>query len=159
VLADGDGEGDVLGVGEDEVGDDDGDADAEEDPDADGDAAGDSAGAEDSDGVTVAGEDGLRNSDSEGLIAFGMAITGDADDGRGSADARADADAGELAVGVVSGAPAREWACGASECGTAPVRTKTAAADAATSPPVILADATGRETRCRARRTLPPAPA
>ncbi len=157
VLADGDGvadgEADALAVGEeDAVGD--AGAGEEEDAGADDDAGEDSVGAADSvgaevlDGVTVAAEDGLRNSDGEGLPdAFGVAAAADADDaGRGLRDA------GAVVVGVVSAAPARGWYCGADGRGTAPVRTKTAAADAATSPPVIPADAIGRDRRCRARR-------
>jgi hypothetical protein len=114
VLADGDGEGDALAVGEeDEVGDADADedeeADAGEDPDADGDtdAAGDLAGAGVCDGVTVAGEDGLRNSDSEGLnAAFAPGAAGDTDDDeRGFTDAGA----GAVPAGAASAAPARGW--------------------------------------------------
>jgi len=163
VLADGDGEDDALAVGEeDAVGDAEADADADAeadaDPDAGGDAAGDLAGAGVCDGVTVAGEEGLRNSDSEGLrAAFAPGTAGDTDDDeRGATDAGAVA--GAVAAGVVSAAPARDWLGGADEWGTAPVRTKTAAADAATSPPVIPADATGRERRCRPARPLLPGP-
>ncbi len=142
---------------EDAVGDAEGDADLEDDPDADGDTAaiGDLAAAGDVDRVTAGVVDGLRYCESDGLTyALGTGTTrGTDDDERGDTDA---GDAGDVAVGVVSAAPAFGWACGTRECGTAPVRTKTAAAEAATSPPVIPADATGRERRCRARRPLLP---
>jgi hypothetical protein len=153
-LCDGEGEGDVLPEPEGE-GDGDGDALAEEeegDGDADADAGGeadavrdvlaggDFFGAADLAGTRVAAGDLLRNSDSAGLMyAFAAGTPGRADDsGLGVTDT-CDAEAG-----VVCAAPACDWVCG---WGTAPVRAKTAAAEAATSPPVIHADASGRDRR------------
>jgi hypothetical protein len=149
--SDGDGDGDVVGEALDEEeadgeGDADDDADGEADPVGDVLAGADLAGAADLVGVGVGSPVGagdlLRNSDSAGLMyAFAAGAAGRADDsGLGVTDTC------DTEAGVVCAAPACVWACGASGPG-APVRAKTAAAEAATSPPVIHADASGRDRR------------
>src|SRR5580692_8860608 len=142
-----------VGVG-DADGDGDAEGDAEADGEADGDAEADLAGAADLAGVIVGAVDGLRNSESDGVrYAFGAGAAG-----RVEEDAIGVAGLSAVAAGVVCTDPASGWICGAGGCLTAPVSTKTATAEAATSPPEIPADATGRETRCRARRPTRPDP-
>jgi hypothetical protein len=164
-LWDGEGDGDVLPVPEgdgdgDALPDGEGDGDAEGDPEVDGDADGavdlpgwgDFFGAADLAGNTVAGGEVVRNSDSAGVrYAFGAGAAGRADDsGLGVTDT-CDAEAG-----VVCDPPACDWVCGISDRGPAPVKAKTAAAEAATRPPVMQADASGRDKRrCACRATLP----
>jgi hypothetical protein len=150
-LSVGDGEGDELSVGEgdavgDVLGEEEADGDADDDADAVGDelAGADLAGAGDlvGTGSTVLAGDVLRNSDSAGVMyAFAAGAAGRPDDSAPGVTDTWDAEAG-----VVCAAPACDWACGASGPG-APVRAKTAAAEAATSPPVIQADASGRDRR------------
>jgi len=166
-LWDGEGDGDVLPVSEGDGdgdalwdGEGDGDADAEGDLEVDGDAdgaadllgSGDFFGAADLVGNMVAGGEAVRNSDSAGVrYAFGAGAAGRADDsGLGVTDT-CDAEAG-----VVCDPPACDWVCGISGRGPAPVKAKTAAAEAATRPPVMQADASGRDKRrCACRATLP----
>jgi len=159
--SDGDGDGDVVGEALDEEeadgeGDADDDADGEADPVGDVLAGADLAGAADLVGVGVGSPVGagdlLRNSDSAGLMyAFAAGAAGRADDsGLGVTDT-CDAEAG-----VVCDPPACDWVCGISDRGPAPVKAKTAAAEAATRPPVMQADASGRDKRrCACRATLP----
>jgi hypothetical protein len=159
-VSDGEGDGDALPVSEgdgDGLPEADGDGDAEGDPEADGDAdgagdlpgAGDFFGAGDLVGNTVAGGVAVRNSDSAGVrYAFGAGAAGRADDSGLEVTETCDAEGG-----VVCDPPSCAWVCGISGRGTAPVKTKTAAAEAATRPPVMQADATGRDKRrcgCRA---------
>src|SRR5205807_4685441 len=53
-------------------------------------------------------------------------------------------------------APACGWTCAAAGGRLAPIRAKTATAEAATSPPLRQAEARGREMRCRPDRPPPP---
>jgi len=117
---------------------------AEADEDADLPGAGDLAGVTDEED-----EDGLTNSESGGLrTAFGEAA------GVGASDELPETDGVGWAE-VVWLIPVFGSACVPAMCGDAPVSAKTAAAEAATRPPVIPADAIGRVRRCRACRPLP----
>jgi hypothetical protein len=147
-LADAVGDADELAEAEAEA---DADADAEAGADAEADAVGDAdeAGplpaADEDAGVTVVVARGeVRNSDSAGVRrALGLAAPDDAAIvGRAAAPAALEVAAGELAVPPACGLPGVV----AGEC--APVRTKTATADAATRAPVRPAEASGCESRC-----------
>jgi SAM-dependent methyltransferase len=163
VLSDGDGEAeeDVLPDGEGDADDDpeeDGDDDAEGDPDPEGDA--DLVGLADADedgvGVRDGLMDGLRPLDAAGLTnAFG-GIEAEAEaEGEGDADPPGMA-AGALDVeaGAFATTPAWGWACGPGGVWLAPIRAKTATAEATTRPPLTAAEASGRGMRRRA--CLPP---
>jgi hypothetical protein len=121
------------------------DADAEAEAGADADEPGPLPAADEGAGVTVVVPGGdLRNSDSAGVSrALGLEAPADvAVVGRAPAPEAVEAGAGELAVPPACGL----FGVGAGEC--APVRTKTATADAATRAPLRPAEASGCESRC-----------
>lgn len=105
-------------------------------------------------GDTVPAGEVVRNSDSEGVrFPFGEGATPRADDCGVRVVDTCDVEEGALCVASACG-----WACGESDLEVAPVRAKTAATEAATSPPVIQAEASGREMRRRSGRPALAAP-
>ena len=168
--------------GEDAGGDDAGGDDAGGDDAGGEDAGGDDAGCEDAGGDDAAGWPGLEdppgcpddgvtigvggtdvpvNMDWDGLKnAFGETAAGD----EGEAEAGAEDDAPGLADGFdaepgrVATAPAPACGCWWPADGArfAPIKARAATAEPATSPPVRIAEASVRETRCRPGRLVPP---
>jgi hypothetical protein len=163
--------------GEDAGGDDAGGEDAGGEEAGGDDAGGDDAGGEDAGGlpeledpvvppedwvtIGVGGSDvpvildeaGLRNAlGDNGIDAEGEDEDEDEDDAPGLADGL-DAEAGRVAAAP---APVCGWRWLPSGARFAPIRAKAATAEPATSPPVRIAEASVRETRCRPGRLVPP---
>jgi hypothetical protein len=112
--------------------------------------------------IGVGGMDVPVNAVEAGLrYALGETGTETKDEGEGEAEDDAPGLAGGLAVeagtvATAAPAPACGWRCWPAGGRFAPINAKAATAEPATSPPVRIAEASGRETRCRPGRLVPP---